>query len=123
MTVKIGFLGGLAYCVECDAHVRVDVLRERFTPRMRAWIELYGIVLLILPFTALIFAYGVPFAWAAWQNGEVSSSPGGLPYRWLIKSALGLGIGLVALAVFSRLLRVSSFLFAVPRSIVDLEND
>ena len=107
----LGILCGLSYCVEADAHVRVDVLRERLSPHMRAWIELYGILLLLLPFNALVVIFGLPFAWESWQSGEISASPGGLPYRWLIKSALPLGFALLALASFSRLLRVGALLF------------
>ncbi len=107
----VGFLCGLSYCVEADTHVRVDVLRERLSPRKRAWIELYGILLLLLPFSALALVFGLPFAWESWQSGEISASPGGLPYRWLIKSALPLAFALLALAACSRLLRVGALLF------------
>ena len=41
-----GFLGGLSLAVVDDRHVRVDFLRERMSPRLRAWIELYGLLLL-----------------------------------------------------------------------------
>jgi len=108
----LGFLCGLSYCVESDAHVRVDVLRERLSPRMRAWIELYGILLLLLPFNALVVIFGLPFAWESWQSGEISASPGGLPYRWFIKAALPLAFALLTLASCSRLLRVCGLLFA-----------
>ena len=36
----VGFLGAIAYCVQADSHIRVDVLHERFSPRMQAWIDL-----------------------------------------------------------------------------------
>ena len=45
-----GFLLGLSFAVTQDVHVRVDVLRERWSPELRAWIEIYGILLLLLPF-------------------------------------------------------------------------
>ncbi len=107
---SIGFLAGLAYCVQADAHVRVDVLRERMSPRTQAWIELYGLLLLVAPFTALVLIYGVPFVADSWMRSETSPSPGGLPFRWLIKSALVAGFALVALAAASRVARVSAFL-------------
>lgn len=109
---SIGFLAGLSYCAQADAHVRIDVLRERLSPRMQAWIELYGLLLLLVPFVALILIYSVPFAVDAFVRGEISASPGGLPYRWLIKSALVAGFALLALAAGSRLSRVWAFLFA-----------
>jgi len=115
----VGFLVGIASGVASDVHVRVDVLRERFRPRTRAWIELYGLLLLLLPFVALVLVYSVPFAALAFESGEVSVSAGGLPYRWVIKGALGAGFGLLGLAALSRLLRVFAFLFGVPRPVRD----
>ena len=108
---SVGFLCGLSYCVQADAHVRVDVLRERLSPRMQAWIELYGILLLLLPFVALVVVFGVPFALEAFERSEVSQSPGGLPYRWVIKSMLPLGFALLALSAVARLLRAGAALF------------
>ena len=110
----IGFLLGLSYCYQNDEHVRVDVLHERISPRSRAWIELYGIVLLLLPFIALILIYSLPFVVYSFETREVSSSPGGLPFRWLIKSMLPLGFLLLGLAALSRLTRVWKFLFLMP---------
>ncbi len=108
---SIGFLFGMSYAYQADAHIRVDVLHERLQPRLQAWIELYGILLFLLPFIALILIYGVPFVISSYALGEVSVSPGGLPLRWLIKAALPLGFALLLLSVCSRLLRVWHFLF------------
>ena len=107
----VGFLAGLSYCVQADTHVRIDVLHERLRPRLRAWVELYGLLLLMFPFIALICVYGVPFVAESFASGEISPSPGGLPYRWLIKAALVAGFALLALAATSRLVRVWTFLF------------
>lgn len=108
---SIGFLLGMSYAYQADAHVRVDVLHERFSARHQAWIELYGILLLLTPFIALILWYGVPFVLSSLAAHEVSSSPGGLPHRWLIKAAMPLGFLLLTLAALARLSRVWSFLF------------
>jgi TRAP-type mannitol/chloroaromatic compound transport system permease small subunit len=108
---SVGFLIGLSYTYQADAHIRVDVLHERFAPRLRAWIELYGIVLFLLPFIALMLVFSVPFVMQSYRFGEVSQAPGGLPFRWLIKAALPLGFALLLLAVISRLTRVWAFLF------------
>ena len=108
---SVGFLLGLGYAYQADAHIRVDVLHEHFSYRAKAWIELYGIVLLLLPFIALILIYSVPFVASSYALAEVSASPGGLPLRWLIKATLPLGFSLLLLTVLSRLLRVWSLLF------------
>jgi TRAP-type mannitol/chloroaromatic compound transport system permease small subunit len=108
-----GFLLGFGYALQCDAHIRVDVLHERFSPTLKAWVELYGIVLLLLPFIALVLYYSVPFVAASYRLSEISNAPGGLPYRWAIKAMLPVGFLLLLLAVLSRLSRVWRFLFPV----------
>ena len=108
---SLGLLTGLSYCMQADTHVRVDVLREWMPPRTQAWIELYGLLLLLAPFCALILFFGVPFVVDSWVRSEVSPSPGGLSWRWLIKGALVAGFGLLALGAASRIARVWAFLF------------
>jgi len=108
---SIGFLLGMSYAYQADSHIRVDVLHERFSDRTKAWIELYGIVLLMLPFVLLVLIYSLPFVSASFELAEVSQAPGGLPYRWFIKGALPLGFALLLLAVLSRLSRVWQALF------------
>jgi TRAP-type mannitol/chloroaromatic compound transport system permease small subunit len=112
-----GFLAALGYAVESDDHIRVDFLRGHFSLRAKAWIELYGILLLLLPFVALVLVYAVPFVGHSFVQGEVSAAPGGLPFRFVIKATMIAGFGLLAVAAFSRLLRVASMLFGFPRAV------
>ena len=112
---SVGFLVALAYGIESDDHVRVDFLHERLSPRTQAWIDLYGLLLLFIPFVLLVLVYAVPFVRESYAVSEVSSSPGGLPLRWVIKSALLAGFALLLAAGFSRILRVSALLFGAPR--------
>ena len=108
---SVGFLVGLAAAFQADAHIRVDVLRARFSPTTRAWIELYGLLLLFAPFVALVLWASLPFVASSFGQGEVSPSPGGLPLRWAIKAVLPLGFALLALAGIARLSRVWASLF------------
>ena len=111
---SVGFLLGLSFAYQADSHIRVDVLHEHFSPRFRAWIELYGIVLFLLPFVALVLIYSVPFVMSSYAVSEISQAPGGLPYRWLIKAFLPIGFLLLLLAVLARLSRVWQLLFGAP---------
>ena len=106
-----GFLLGIGYTFQLDGHVRVDVVHERLSPRTQVWLELYGILLCVLPFTALILVFSAPFVVSSYALSEVSVSPGGLPFRWVIKSMLFIGFFLLLLAIVSRFSRVWSFLF------------
>lgn len=106
-----GFLLALGYAVQTDSHIRVDVLHERFSPTLQAWLEFYGILLFLLPFILLILFFSVPFVAASFELSEISNAPGGLPFRWAIKAMLPLGFMLLLLAALSRLSRVWAFLF------------
>jgi len=107
----IGFLLALAWGLEADDHVRIDVLAARFGFRTICWIELVGIVVALLPFLALVVWYTAPFVAYSWRVGEISEAPGGLPYRWAIKSFLLIGFVMLAAAALSRLTRVAAALF------------
>ncbi|MEJ2087627.1 MAG: TRAP transporter small permease subunit [Gammaproteobacteria bacterium] len=109
---SMGFLLGLGYALQTDAHIRVDVLHERFSPTLQAWVEFYGIVLFLLPFIALILIFSAPFVAASFELSEISNAPGGLPFRWAIKAMLPIGFILLLLAALARLSRVWAFLFS-----------
>jgi TRAP-type mannitol/chloroaromatic compound transport system permease small subunit len=114
---SIGFLMGLSYGVSTDTHIRVDLFREKMDARLQAWIELYGILLLLLPFISLVVIYAVPFVEYSISTAERSESPAGLSQRWLIKSMLLIGFIFLGLTTLSRLSRLSCYLFGFPNQI------
>ena len=111
----VGFMIGIGYAILHDAHVRVDVLAMNFRQRTRAWIEFLMILLLIFPMVYLIISYAIPFVEASWNRGERSSAPGGLTNRWAIKAVIIVAFTYIGLAALARFLRVTAFLFGLPR--------
>lgn len=85
------FLLGMAYTLQADAHVRVDVFYAKMTPRNQALVNLTGSLLLLLPFCLLAIDRGWSFAYNSFQIHESSSDPGGLPARYIIKFAVPVG--------------------------------
>ncbi len=110
----IGFLVGIATCMDSDDHVRVDVFHERMSLRAQAWVELYGLLLLFFPFVISVLSFSLPFVSYSFAIAEVSDAPGGLPFRWVIKSFLSLSMLLLIVGGISRLSRVTSYLFGMP---------
>ena len=110
----IGFLVGIATCMDSDDHVRVDVFHERMSLRSQAWVELYGLLLLFFPFVISVLSFSLPFVSYSFAIAEVSDAPGGLPFRWVIKSFLSLSMLLLIVGGISRLSRVTSYLFGMP---------
>ena len=113
----VGFLIGLATCMDSNNHVRVDIFHERMGLRWQAWIELYGLSLLFFPFVISMLIFSVPFVSYSFTIAEISDAPGGLPYRWIIKSFLPLSMLLLLVAGISRFSRASAYLFGWPRNV------
>lgn len=99
------FALSLGYALLRDSHVRIDVLRERLGWRARAWIDVLGTLLLLLPFCAVLLHYTADYAWGAFVRLEGSRMPGGLPYRFVVKAMIPAGIVLLMLAALATLLR------------------
>ncbi|MDX1755997.1 MAG: TRAP transporter small permease subunit [Marinobacter sp.] len=112
-----GWLLGLAYTLVCDDHVRVDVLHERFSLRTQGWIELLGLLVLLLPFLVIAIYEMVPYALSSYEVGESSPAPAGLANRWILKAVVAFSFILIALAAVSRLFKVTALLFGFPRPI------
>lgn len=99
------FCAWLGYAYTQNAHVRVDVVAARFSTRTRRWIEVAGCLLLAFPYLLVATPYAETFFLVAWKQNEGSSSPGGLPYRWVIKGVLYLGLWGLLLANAAVLMR------------------
>ena len=106
---SLTFLLGVPFAMRRDGHVRVDIIYESRSDKTKAWINLFGVVLGVIPFSLLIAYYGYGFTMEAFDLGEGSGDPGGLPYRWVVKSLIPLAAGLTlvsGLAMFTQALRV-----------------
>lgn len=103
------FLWGGAYTLLHDEHVRVDVLYARLSERGKAWLDFFGILLFLLPFTAILLYVSWPVVVSSWTIHEMSPDPGGLP-RYPIKAALIVGAGLLLLQGVSELIKKWAFL-------------
>lgn len=101
----VGFMLGLSYCLMLDEHVRVDVLASRFSRKTVAAVDIFAMVALVIPFALIIAKDAIPFVEFSIKTNEVSRSPGGLGYRWVIKSLIPLAFCLLALAALSRVLK------------------
>ncbi len=103
---------GLTYIA--DAHVRIELVRDRLRPRMRIWLEFWGALLFLLPYCFVIVKFGVDFTERAWATNEVSSAQTGLTQRWIIKATLPAGFVLLAMAGLASLLKSVVYLFGPP---------
>jgi TRAP-type mannitol/chloroaromatic compound transport system permease small subunit len=108
------FLLCLGYGYVKNSHVRIELVRERFDLETRAWTEFIGCIIFLLPYASLVLYFSYDFAMRSYEINEVSSALTGLPYRWVIKSFVPIGMVLLLLAAFTVAARNAVFLFGPP---------
>lgn len=106
------FLLATSYTLRRNEHVRIDVIVGRFSKRTQVWIDVFGFVLFLLPATALILYFALPFALESVRNQEMSSNAGGL-IVWPAKVLIPVGFLLLTLQGISELIKRIGFLKGV----------
>ena len=91
-------LFGVSVSLLDEAHVRVDFLYDRYHPKTKALVNIIGTIFFLLPLALLVFFGSFDFVRDAYVSGEISEDPGGLPYRWIIKSMIPLAFGFLVFA-------------------------
>lgn len=86
---------GIAYTLKEDGHVRVDLVYDRLSSKKKAMINMIGSILFILPIAILVGISSIDNAVEAFRSMEQSGDPGGLPYRWIVKSLIPLSFFLL----------------------------
>ncbi len=101
------FMLGAAYTLLHEDHVRVDVFYRTMSEQRRAWVDLIGVVIFLLPLCMLLAVRSYDFAAFSWSIQEASRESGGLPYPLvsILKSALVVMPIAVGLQGISLLLR------------------
>ncbi len=105
------FMLGAAYTLRHEEHVRVDVFYRTMSARRRAWVDLVGVVIFLLPVCVFLGWKSFDFVVQSWSIHESSRESGGLPYPFvpMLKSVLLLmpvTVALQGLDLFLRSLRV-----------------
>lgn len=104
----------LGYGYIHNTHVRVDLIRERLVLRKKAWLELIGISVFLVPFTLTILWFAIGYAHGSFLMNEQSTSTVGLTHRWIIKSVLVVGLLMVLAAGIAVWLQAVLVLFGDP---------
>jgi TRAP-type mannitol/chloroaromatic compound transport system permease small subunit len=92
------FMLGIPYALKAGGHVRVDIFYEQLSNKAQAVIDLLGTLILLLPFCLLVAYFGIDYAKESYELGETSGDPGGLPYRWIIKSLISVAFFFMAMS-------------------------
>lgn len=103
------FMLGAGYVFFRNAHVRIDFISGRLSPRMRNWVDILGIVVVLFPLCFIVIQLSWPFFIGAFNSGEMSQNAGGL-IRWPAYLLVPLGFALLAIQSLSELIKRFAFL-------------
>ncbi len=90
-------LFGIAYTLRENNHVRVDIFYAFYSDKTKALINMISSLFFILPFSVLIIYIGLDFVSQSFIQNECSSNPGGLEYRYIVKSFMPLAFVFLSL--------------------------
>ena len=101
------FMLGAAYTLRDEEHVRVDIFYRAMSDRRRAWVDLIGVIIFLMPLCIFFAWQSFDFVTASWSIRESSRESGGMPYPFvpILKTVLLLMPVTVALQGLSLLLR------------------
>jgi len=105
------FLLALGWAYNRNAHVRIELLSEHWAPRTKAWLELAGCCIFLLPYIGAVIWFGLDYVAYSIEYNESSPSATGLADRWLIKAAIPVGFAGLGCAAVSKTLQAIIFLF------------
>ena len=116
------FLLALGYGYLRNSHVRIEIIRERFSIKTKAWLEIIGVLFFVLPYSGLIIYFGLDFASRSYDMSEISSALTGLSHRWIIKSFIPVGMLFLWLAGIAVLLRNIVYLLGLKKNNKDISD-
>jgi TRAP-type mannitol/chloroaromatic compound transport system permease small subunit len=100
----------MCYTTLKDGHVQVDILYARFPDPAKRVITFISATLMVV-IAAILLKLCIPYVMQAYNIGESSPDPGGLPHRWMLKALMPVGFTLLLLQSFSTWLRALAELF------------
>ncbi|MEW6551337.1 MAG: TRAP transporter small permease subunit [Campylobacterota bacterium] len=102
---SIIFMLGLGYTLYHDAHVRVDIFYEKFSPFIQSIINIVGVLVFLIPMSLVIIYTSIEPVIYAYDINEGSPDPGGLPYRFIIKSLIPVAFSFLILSSVSFIIK------------------
>lgn len=94
-----------AFALKYQAHVRVDLLINTFSPKVRKITELAGYIIFFFPFAWVFLTRSYAFALRSWQQGESTYGAVQLPV-YPLKMAMVLAAALLLLQGIAEIIKI-----------------
>jgi TRAP-type mannitol/chloroaromatic compound transport system permease small subunit len=101
----IVFMVGAGFTLLHGGHVNVDIAYSRFTPRTKAWVDILGTLLFLLPWMAVLAWTSSQFVLASWAILEPSSQSNGMPGLYLLKTMIWVFCGVISIQGIALIMR------------------
>jgi TRAP-type mannitol/chloroaromatic compound transport system permease small subunit len=98
------FLVAASYTLQRNEHIRIDIVSNALSKKVRNWIDILGHAFMLLPFTALMVYLSWPFFFRTLRSTEMSGSAGGL-IIWPGRLAILVGFALLFFQAVSELIK------------------
>ena len=98
-----------AYTLLHRSHVAIEVIYERFSPKVRAIMDCFTYLVFFFPFCIIVFTQGILFAYTSWSIGETSESAA-LTIVPAIKTVIPVAIALLLIQGLANFIRRVNFL-------------
>jgi len=100
------FLLGISYALQHDKHVRVDIFYEHYSLEKRHLINFFSMLVLVIPFSLMIVFNAWDMMMQSYIQEEISSDPGGLTHRYLIKAMIVVAFVLLIIQALSQMIAI-----------------
>ncbi|MEZ5757194.1 MAG: TRAP transporter small permease subunit [Emcibacteraceae bacterium] len=87
------FLGAAGYTLLHNGHVRVDIFYSKMDEKRKAYINLFGALIILFPVLICIGYYAWPFVMQSWKISEGSIETSGLQIVYILKTMILLFVG------------------------------
>ncbi|WP_109097798.1 TRAP transporter small permease subunit [Aquimarina sp. AU58] len=105
------FLLASGYTFKYEKHVRVDVFYTKLSRKGKAWVDLLGGALLLIPWCYVVIVSSWYYGLSSFMIGESSPQPGGLPALYILKFCITLGFIFLLLQGISHMLKSIQIIF------------
>lgn len=96
---------GSAFTFQQGEHVRVDLFYNFYNKKIKQYMNILIALLIVIPYSLFIIYLSSEYVMQSYSINEVSPDPGGLPYRYLVKSLIPLGFCLILIQGLAVLLK------------------
>jgi TRAP-type mannitol/chloroaromatic compound transport system permease small subunit len=97
----------ISLTLENNRHVRVDIFYSKMSENHKRYIDIIAYLIFIIPLSILIIIKSTLFIINSFIQNEIFADPGGLAFRFLVKSLIVIGFSLLIIESIKKILNIT----------------